>query len=153
MVNINKMYMIFDKNNELVKNHITTFGLAQCNRYGCISLKQEIESLKELLQHKNENDKEIDILLNKWQQSETKENLQDINNILLGCPIKKKSFYTEKFKELETIEQNIYKSYYDTVHVILTNDEVQKIQKSINYDFMSNLFINKMIELLESKEV
>lgn len=153
MKKINEMYLIFNKNNELVKNHITTFGQAQCNRYGCISLKRVIELLKELLQHKNENDKEIDILLKKWEQAETKENLQDINNILLGCPIKKKSFYTEKFQELETIEQNIYKSYYDTVHVILTNDEIYKIQKSINYDFMSNLFINKMIELLESKEV
>lgn len=150
---INKMYLIFDKNNELVKNYITTSGLAQCNLYGCISLEKEIELLRELIQHKKENDKEIDILLNKWEQAETKENLKDINNILLGCPIKKKSFYTEKFQELENIEQNIYKSYYDTVHVILKSEEVQEIQKSINYDFMSNLFINKMIELLESKEV
>lgn len=150
---INKMYLIFDKNNELVKNYITTSGLAQCNLYGCISLKREIELLKELVQHKKENDKEIDILLNKWEQAETKDNLKDINNILLGCPIKKKSFYTEKFQELENIEQNIYKSYYDTVHVILKSEEVEIIQKSINYDFMSDLFINKMVELLESKEV
>lgn len=150
---INEMYLIFDKNNELVKNYITTFGQAQCNTYGCISLKQKIDRLKELVQHKKENDKEIDILLNKWQQAESKENLNDINNILLGCSIKKKSFYTDKFQELKTLEQNIYKSYYDTIHVILTNEEVQKIQKSINYNFMSDLFINKMIELLESKEV
>ncbi len=150
---INEMYLIFNENNEIKEHYITTFGQAQCNLYGCISLKQEINLLKELVQHKNENDKEIDILLKKWEQSETKENLKDIDNILLGCPIKKKSFYTDKFQELENIEQKIYRSYYDTVHVILTNEEVQKIQKSINYNFMSDLFINKMIELLESKEV
>lgn len=150
---INEMYLIFDKNNEIVKNYITTSGLAQCNRNGCVSLKQEIDCLKELIHRKNENDKEINILIKKWEQAESKENLNDINNILLGCPIKKKSFYTEKFQELENIEQNIYKSYYDTVHIILTSEEVQRIQKSINYNFMSELFINKMIEALESKEV
>ena len=46
---INEMYLIFDKNNELVKNYFTTSGQAQCNRYGCISLKQEIDSLRDLI--------------------------------------------------------------------------------------------------------
>ncbi len=131
---INEMYLIFNEKNELVKNYITTFGQAQCNLYGCISLKREIELLKELVQHKKDIDKEMDILLEKWKQS----------NIIS---------YAEKFKELETIEQNVYKSYYNIVNAILTIDEIQKIQKSINYDFMSELFIDKMIELLESKEV
>lgn len=131
---INNMYLIFNERNELVKNYVTTFGQAHNSLYGCISLKREIELLKELVQHKKEIDKETDILLEKWKQT-------NINS------------YAEKFKELETIEQNIYKSYYTIVNAILTIDEIQKIQKSINYDFMSELFINKMIELLESKEV
>lgn len=148
---INEMYLIFDENNELVKNYITTSGQAMCNRFGCISLKQEIDSLKGLLETHKETEKEIDELLNKWEQAETNAKETAIN-VLTTMPYKK-SFYSENYKELSTKESNLYASYHDLVHTILTNEEIDKIQKSIHYDFMSDLFIDKMIELLESKEV
>ncbi len=67
------------------------------------------------------------------------------------------NYFTNKdFKSLEKLEKldsNIYKTYYDTIFTILTNEEVEQIQKSINYDFMSQTFISKMVELLENKEI
>lgn len=148
---INEMYLIFNKNNELVKNYITTFGQAQYNLYGCISLKQEIDSLKNLLKTHEEIEKEIDTLLKKWEQAES--NVKEtLGNIITLSPYKK-SFYSEKYKELSTKESNLYTSYYNLTYTVLTFEEVCKIQKQINYNFMSDLFINKMIELLESKEV
>lgn len=130
-------YMIFKENGEIKKNYFTTSGQAYCNKYGCISVKNQIETLKELIKRMKENDKETNVLLDKWEKT----------------PIEKKNFYTEKYKELNEVNSNIYESYYNLVYTILTNEEVEKLQKQIKYNFMSNLFINKMTELLESKEV
>ena len=130
-------YMIFKENGEIKKNYFTTSGQAYCNKYGCISVKNQIETLKELIKRMKENDKETNVLLDKWKKT----------------PIEKKNFYTEKYKELNEVNSNIYESYYNLVYTILTNEEVEKLQKQIKYNFMSNLFINKMTELLESKEV
>lgn len=146
---INEMYLIFDKNNELVENYITTFGQAQCNSYGCISLKNEINCLRNLIAIRKETEKEIDILLNKWEQAESKVN-QTLNNIITLAPYKK-SFYSKKYKELSKKESNLYTSYHNTVHAILTNEEVSEIQKQINYNFMSDLFIDEMIKILKIK--
>ena len=128
-------YMIFKENGEIKKNYFTTSGQAYCNKYGCISVKNQIETLKELIKRMKENDKETEVLLDKWEKSNSKYK------------------YTEKYKELNEVNSNIYESYYNLVYTILTNEEVEKLQKQIKYNFMSNSFINKMIELLESKEV
>ncbi len=64
---------------------------------------------------------------------------------------KNTKYYNKKFISLENAIDILYKYYYEDVHAILTIDEINKIQKEINYNFMSDKFYNKMIELLESK--
>ncbi len=125
---IKEMYMIFDSNNQIKKHYFTTFGQAQCNFNGCICLGKMIDSLKFLVDSYEKTKKRTDEIIN------NKENLNRINI-------------------LESKEDNLYKSYYDITHEILTNEEIDQIQKDINYNFMSNTFIDKMVELLESKEV
>lgn len=125
---IKEMYMIFNNESKIKWQYFTTFGQAQCNRYGCISLSSLIDSLKGLVNSYLETQKEEDKILN------------TINGYR----------YVKKY---ETKTDNLYSSYYELVHTILTDEEIQKIQKSISYNFMSELFVNKMIELLESKEV
>ena len=75
------------------------------------------------------------------------------NNEELKEALDIKPFNKDKVRKLEKKEDNLYKSYYDTVFSLLTVEEINKIQKQIEYNFMSDDFINKMIELLESKEV
>lgn len=65
---------------------------------------------------------------------------------------KNTEYYNKKFISLENAIDILYKYYYEDVHAILTIDEINKIQKEIHYNFMSDKFYNKMIELLESKE-
>ena len=147
---IKEMYLMFDKNNELKKG-VTPYGQASCNLNGCICIASLIETLKGLVKKHEKTEKDIDILLNKWEQAETSQK-ETLGNMITLKPYKK-SFYSEKYKEYSTIENNLYISYHNIIHAILTDDEIHTIQKKINYNFMSNLFINKMTELLESKEV
>lgn len=60
-------------------------------------------------------------------------------------------FYNKKFISLENAIDILYKYYYENVHAILSDEEINQIQKEINYNFMSDKFYNKMIEKLESK--
>lgn len=126
---IKEMYVILNKDNTIKKHYITTFGQASCNLNGCICLDNLVGTLKNLIKSYNTNNEEL--------------------KRILGI----KPFNKDKIRTLEKKEDNLYKSYYDTVFSLLTVEEINKIQKQIEYNFMSDNFINKMIELLESKEV
>ena len=126
---IKEMYVIFNKDNTIKKHYITTFGQAGCNLNGCICLDNLVGTLKNLIKSYKTNN----------------ENLKQLLNI--------KPLDEEKLKLLEKKENNLYKSYYDIVFSLLTIEEINKIQKQIEYNFMSDKFINKMVELLESKKV
>lgn len=154
MVNINEMYLIFDKNNELVKNYITTSGLAQCNRYGCISLKQIIDSLKTLLKTYKEIENEIDLLEKEWEKAESEKSIQnEIINIMLGRKREKETLFTKKYKELYIKKRNILYSYTSTIDSLITKEEQIKIIRKNGFIALDESFINKTVELLESKEV
>lgn len=62
-------------------------------------------------------------------------------------------YYNKKFIDLENAIDILYRYYYEDIHAILTNEEINQIQREINYNFMSDKFYNKMVEKLESKEV
>lgn len=51
------------------------------------------------------------------------------------------------------LENNLYKYYYESVFAVLTKDEVDQIQKKINYDFMSEKFIDETIKYLENEKL
>lgn len=125
---ISETYMIFNKENKIKWHHFTTSGQAQCNLYGCICLSKLIDSLKNLVDSYEKTMKEFDEVL----------------NTIEGY---------KQARSYEIKEDNLYSSYYELVHTILTDEEITKIQKDINYNFMSTPFIDKMVELLESKEV
>ena len=125
------MYLIFDKNNELVKNYITTSGLAQCNKYGCISLKQIIDSLKTLLKTYKKTENEIDLLEKEWEKTEGKETMQnEIVNILLELKVKTETLFTKKYKELYIKKRNLLYSYNGTIDLLITKEE-QTDRKSV----------------------
>ncbi len=149
---IKEMYMIFDKNNELKPQYFTTFGQAQCNLYGCICLENLIDSLKGLLKSYQDTEKEINLLTKEWEKEESKETMQNnIVNILLGYKIDRETKFTEKYKELYKYHNNLMNSYSNTIDLLLTADETKKIIKKNGYIVLNEIFIDKMVELLESK--
>ena len=149
---IKEMYMIFDKNNELKPQYFTTFGKAQCNLYGCICLENLIDSLKGLLKSYQDTEKEINLLTKEWEKEESKETMQNnIVNILLGYKIDRETKFTEKYKELYKYHNNLMNSYSNTIDLLLTADETKKIIKKNGYIVLNEIFIDKMVELLESK--
>lgn len=58
-----------------------------------------------------------------------------------------------KIDELEKIQSNRYQSYYNGVYSILTQDEVNKIQKEINYNFMSLSFTTRLESILKYEKL
>lgn len=58
-----------------------------------------------------------------------------------------------KIEELEKIQDNRYKSYYNSVYSILTREEVNKIQKEINYNFMSLSFKVRLEDILKFEKL
>lgn len=106
------------------------------NKEPSILLTDVIALIKVLFKKRNQLEKEQDKICKLWEK--------DKNNT---------SYYNNEFLKLEHKIDELYKYYYDDVHAILTKDEVNQIQKEINYNFMSEKFYNKMIELLESKGI
>lgn len=93
-------------------------------------------------------------------------NLQNVINNLINLVIdyQKDSIlidelfnnYTEnkiKIEELEKIQDNRYKSYYNGVYAILTKNEVEKIQKEINFNFMSLSFTARLTNTLKYEKL
>ena len=62
-------------------------------------------------------------------------------------------YYAKEDEKLDTLENNLYKYYYESVFAVLTKDEVETIQKKINYDFMSEKFIDETIKYLENEKL
>lgn len=58
-----------------------------------------------------------------------------------------------KIEELEKIQDNRYKSYYNSVYSILTREEVNKIQKEIDYNFMSLSFKARLEDVLKFEKL
>jgi len=75
----------------------------------------------------------------------------NIVNILLGYKIDRETKFTEKYKELYKYHNNLMNSYSNTIDLLLTADETKKIIKKNGYIVLNEIFIDKMVELLESK--
>lgn len=99
-------------------------------------LTNAVALTKSIIEYRNKLEKEQDSLCNNWEN--------DKNHV---------DYYNKKYLELEDKINNLYNDYYKIVYAILTKEEIDKIQKEIHYNFMSEKFYNKMVELLESKEV
>lgn len=52
--------------------------------------------------------------------------------------------YSDIVERLSKNSNLIYNKYYDLVHSILNDEKIDKIQKKINYNFMSLDFINEL---------
>lgn len=151
---IKETYMIFDSNNQIKKHYFTTSGQAQCNLYGCICLEKLIDSLKGLLKTYQDIENEMNLLTKEWEKEESKEAMQNnIINILLGYKIYEETKFTKKYKELYKKHDKLLNSYSNTIDLLLTVDEIKKITKKNGFTVLNEMFIDKMIELLESKEV
>lgn len=151
---IEEMYLRFNEEKEPVKG-IMTFGNACCYPgHDVIAVKSLIDTIKGILKSHEEVEQDIDKILKEWEKSESDHRIaQSVQEVLTHSTVTNKSYYSEKFKEFEELENNLYLSYYRLVHTILENDEVQEINKKIGYNFVSNEFINNMIIFLENKEV
>ena len=85
-----------------------------------IRLDHIIENMQLELNKINQIEKEHDNLLKEWER--------DLNH---------DNYYIKEDKRLSDIEDNLYKYYYEDVFAMLTQEEVNQIQKKINYNFMS----------------
>ena len=64
--------------------------------------------------------------------------------------------YDKNKQEIERLEKyidNSYDSYYNIVHSILTNEEIDQIQKEIEYKFMSLSFTSRLKDLLKYEKL
>lgn len=101
-----------------------------------IRLDHIIENMQLEVERINQIEKEHDNLLKEWER--------DLNH---------ENYYTKEDKRLSDIEDNLYKSYYENVFAMLTQEEVTQIQKKINYNFMSESFINEVIKYLTTNKL
>lgn len=101
-----------------------------------IRLDHIIENMQLEVNRINQIEKEHDNLLKEWER--------DLNH---------ENYYTKEDKRLSDIEDNLYKSYYENVFAMLTQEEVNQIQKKINYNFMSESFINEVIKYLTTNKL
>lgn len=59
----------------------------------------------------------------------------------------------EEIEKLEKINDNLYKSYYNSAYAILTREEVEQIQKEIDYNFMSLSFMARLQDVLRCEKL
>ena len=124
--------------------HLENTGYIFTHGYGAngiggrdyIRLDHIIEIMQLELEKINKTEKEHDNLLKDWER--------DLNH---------ENYYTKEDKRLSDIEDNLYKSYYEDVFAMLTQEEVNQIQKKINYNFMSESFINEVIKYLTTNKL
>lgn len=126
---IGEKYIKIDSNGHLIHQE------AKKNEKG-IKINDIIALIKAYIDQMKKYEEKQDQLLKDWQQNQkyTKE-------------------YNKKYIDLENAIDILYKYYYEDVHAILTIAEINEIQREINYNFMSEKFYDKLIELLERKEV
>ncbi len=77
----------------------------------------------------------------------------DQNNYKIDELFKDYNKNKEEIKRLEKINDNLYRSYYNSVYAILTKDEVEQIQKEIDYNFMSLSFTVSLQDILRCEKL
>lgn len=101
-----------------------------------IRLDHIIENMQIEVNRINQIEKEHNNLFKEWER--------DLNH---------NDYYAKEDKRLSDIEDNLYRYYYESVFAILTQDEVDSLQKIINYNFMSESFINEVIKYLTTTKL
>ena len=140
MRKLRNYYCRLDEKGEHLENtgYIFTYGYGANGIGGrdYIRLDHIIENMQLEVNRINQIEKEHDNLLKEWER--------DLNH---------EDYYTKEDKRLSDIEDNLYKSYYESVFAILTQEEVNQIQKKIKYKFMSESFINEAIKYLTTNKL
>jgi len=77
----------------------------------------------------------------------------DQNNYKIDELFKDYNKNKEEIERLEKINDNLYKSYYNSAYAILTKDEVEQIQKEIDYNFMSLSFTVRLQDILRCEKL
>lgn len=77
----------------------------------------------------------------------------DQNNYKIDELFKDYNKNKEEIEKLEKINDNLYESYYNSAYAILTKDEVEQIQKEIEYNFMSLSFTVRLKDLLKYEKL
>ena len=77
----------------------------------------------------------------------------DQNNYKIDELFKDYNKNKEEIEKLEKINDNLYKSYYNSAYAILTKNEVEQIQKEIDYNFMSLSFTVRLKDLLKYEKL
>ena len=75
------------------------------------------------------------------------------NNCIIDELFKDYDKNKEEIERLESYNDNSYDSYYNIVHSILTNEEIEQIQKEIEYNFMSLSFTSRLEDLLKYEKL
>lgn len=140
MKKLNQFYCRLDEKGE----HLETNGYIFTYGYGAngiggrdyIRLDHIIDNMRIEVNRYLESIKKHDEILKDWEQDKTHN-----------------EYYSKEDKKLNTLENNLYKYYYESVFAVLTKDEIDQIQKKINYDFMSEKFINETINYLENEKL
>ena len=100
-----------------------------------IKINDILALIKAYIDQRKKYEEKQDKLLKDWEQDQ-----------------KHTEYYNKKFIDLENAIDILYKYYYEDVHAILSDEEINQIQKEINYNFMSDKFYIKIIEKLENME-
>ena len=140
MRELKNYYCRLDEKGEHLENtgYIFTYGYGANGIGGrdYIRLDHIIENMQLELNKINQIEKEHDNLLKEWER--------DLNH---------DNYYIKEDKRLSDIEDNLYKYYYESVFAMLTQEEVNQIQNKINYNFMSESFINEVIKYLTTNKL
>lgn len=140
MRNLKDFYCRLDEKGEHLEQtgYIFTHGYG-ANRIGnrdYIRLDHIIDTMQIEVNKMNNTLKEHQELLTNWEQDKTHP-----------------EYYRKEDERLSKIEDNLYKYYYENVYAILTSEEVDTIQKKINYNFMSDDFIKEVVNYLENEKL
>ena len=140
MRNLKDFYCRLDEKVEHLEKtgYIFTHGYG-ANRIGnrdYIRLDNILEMMQIEVTRMNSTLKEHQDLLTNWEKDKTHP-----------------EYYKKEDERLSKIEDNLYKYYYENVYAILTSEEVDNIQKKINYNFMSDDFIKEVVNYLENEKL
>jgi hypothetical protein len=140
MRELKNYYCRLDEKGEHLENtgYIFTYGYGANGIGGrdYIRLDHIIENMQLEVNKINQIEKEHIELFKNWENDKTHED-----------------YYIKEDKRLSDVEDNLYKYYYESVFAILTQEEVNQIQKKINYNFMSESFINEVIKYLTTNKL
>lgn len=140
MKKLNQFYCRLDEKGEHleINGYIFTYGYGANSIGGrdYIRLDHIVDNMRIEVKRYLESIKKHDKLLKDWEQDKTHN-----------------EYYAKEDEKLNILENNLYKYYYESVFAVLTKDEVDQIQKKINYNFMSEKFIDETIKYLENEKL